>query len=66
MRPCLALILLCSSPLLFAQETPPRSLDDRLEITLFAEDPLLNTPTGIDVDSHGRVWVIERNTHFPP
>ncbi|HUG17706.1 MAG TPA: hypothetical protein VMM56_01940, partial [Planctomycetaceae bacterium] len=51
---------------LFAQETPPRSLDDRLEISLFAEDPLLNTPTGIDVDHKGRVWVIESNTHFPP
>lgn len=51
---------------LIAQETPPRSLDDRLEITLFAEDPLLNTPTGIDVDHKGRVWVIESNTHFPP
>lgn len=66
MRLCFLLTLLCSSPLLSAQDTPPRSLDDRLEISLFAEDPLLNTPTGIDVDHKGRVWVIESNTHFPP
>jgi putative membrane-bound dehydrogenase-like protein len=66
MRLFLLLLLLSTSPELFAQDSPPRSLDDRLEITLFAEDPLLNTPTGIDVDHKGRVWVIESNTHFPP
>ncbi|VAX40873.1 hypothetical protein MNBD_PLANCTO02-2994 [hydrothermal vent metagenome] len=48
------------------QEAPPRSLDPRLKIELFAENPQIATPTGIDVDESGRVWVIESNTHFPP
>lgn len=54
----------------FAQEASlgplPRVLDDRLKLELFAEHPTLVTPTGIDVDHLGRVWVLESNTHFPP
>ena len=49
-----------------AQDEPPRSLDPRLKIELFAENPQIVTPTGIDVDHAGRVWAIESNTHFPP
>jgi putative membrane-bound dehydrogenase-like protein len=49
-----------------AQDEPPRSLDPRLKIELFAENPQIVTPTGIDVDHAGRVWTIESNTHFPP
>ena len=45
---------------------PPKSLDPRLTIELFAKQPQLRTPTGIDVDARGRVWVIESNTHFRP
>ena len=45
---------------------PPRSLDPRVKIELFAETPQIVTPTGIDVDELGRVWAIESNTHFPP
>ncbi|MEX1228845.1 MAG: PVC-type heme-binding CxxCH protein [Planctomycetaceae bacterium] len=44
----------------------PKVLDERLKIELFVEHPDLATPTGIDVDHLGRVWVIESNTHFPP
>lgn len=66
MRPTLLLSLLCLSSSLFADETPPRSLDPRLTITLFAENPQIVTPTGIDVDGQGTVWAIESNTHFPP
>lgn len=44
----------------------PRVLDDRLQLELVAEHPQVVTPTGIDVDAHGRVWVIESHTHFPP
>jgi putative membrane-bound dehydrogenase-like protein len=44
----------------------PRSLDPRLKIELVAEQPALVTPTGIDVDERGRVFVLESNTHFPP
>ncbi|MBI5760205.1 MAG: hypothetical protein HZA46_16940, partial [Planctomycetales bacterium] len=49
-----------------AADPLPKSLDPRIKIELFAENPQLNTPTGIDVDHAGRVWVIESNTHFPP
>ena len=49
-----------------AQDEPPRSLDRRLKIELFAENPQIVTPTGIDVDHQGRVWAVESNTHFPP
>ncbi len=55
-----------STPPCCAQDEPPRSLDPRLKIELFAENPQLATPTGIDVDHAGRVWLIESNTHFPP
>jgi putative membrane-bound dehydrogenase-like protein len=44
----------------------PQSLDPRIKISLFAENPQIVTPTGIDVDEAGRVWAIESNTHFPP
>lgn len=44
----------------------PRVLDDRLQLEMVAEHPQIVTPTGIDVDAHGRVWVIESHTHFPP
>lgn len=44
----------------------PKVMDPRLKIELFAEHPQIVTPTGIDVDSKGRVWAIESNTHFPP
>lgn len=44
----------------------PRVLDDCLKLELFAEQPQIVTPTGIDVDHTGRVWAIESNTHFPP
>ena len=39
--------------------------DPRFEITLFAEQPQIWTPTGITVDSQGRVLAIESNTHLP-
>ncbi len=44
----------------------PRSLDDRLAITLYAEQPQIVTPTGLEIDDTGRVWAIESNTHFRP
>ena len=78
MRSLPALLLLvsgftacCSTAALAADapprtDPPPRSLDPRLAVTLFAESPQIVTPTGISVDSRGRVWAIESNTHFPP
>jgi putative membrane-bound dehydrogenase-like protein len=43
----------------------PAVLDPRLELELFCREPDIVTPVAIDVDEHGRVWVIESNTHFP-
>lgn len=44
----------------------PHTTDERLLIELFAAEPDLVTPTGIAVDDHGRVLVIESHTHFRP
>jgi putative membrane-bound dehydrogenase-like protein len=49
-----------------AADPPPKSLDPRIKIELFAEHPQIVTPTGLDVDHRGRVFAIENNTHFPP
>ena len=45
---------------------PPYSPDKRLKIELFAEAPQIKHPTGLTIDSKGRVFVIESHTHFPP
>lgn len=42
----------------------PEVLDKRLELTLFCEQPDIVTPVAIDIDSAGRIWAIESNTHF--
>ena len=66
---CLITIITAQSLAVFAADkadAPPRALDERLQIKLFAEHPRIVTPTGIDVDAQGRVWAIESNTHFPP
>ena len=64
LRSSIAVFLLSTAAL--AQDESPVCLDDRLKIELFAEQPEIVTPTGIDVDHLGRVFVIESNTHFPP
>lgn len=33
--------------------------DPDLEVTVWAESPLLRNPTNIDIDRHGRIWVAE-------
>ncbi|HQZ68086.1 MAG TPA: c-type cytochrome [Planctomycetaceae bacterium] len=47
-------------------EELPKSRDPRIKIEVFAEQPQIVTPTGIDVDHRGRVFAIESNTHFRP
>ena len=59
-------ILLALGSTVAAADVPPRSLDPRIEIRLFAESPQIVTPTDLDVDHLGRVWAIESNTHFRP
>ena len=44
----------------------PKVLDERLTLTLFAEDPDIVTPIGIASDSAGRIFVLESHTHTPP
>lgn len=44
----------------------PKSLDPRLEISLFASEPDVKTVTSLSVDSKGRVFVVENHTHFRP
>jgi putative membrane-bound dehydrogenase-like protein len=44
----------------------PKVVDSRLAIELFAAEPDIVTPTGLAVDDHGRVLVVESHTHFRP
>lgn len=37
-----------------------------VQLTQVAEHPALTTPTGIDVDQQGHVWVVATHTHFRP
>src|SRR3954464_15823206 len=59
-----AFLTLCSLLIAHAAEIP-RISDPRFEMTLFAEQPQIWTPTGIAVDPQGRVLAIESNTHLP-
>lgn len=42
---------------------PPQVLDANLEMELISQEPEINTPVGIAVDSKDRVFVVENNTH---
>ncbi len=53
-------------PAAVAIAAPPQPEDSRLTIDLVAQAPEIRTPTAIDVDSKGRIWVLENNTHFRP
>ncbi len=44
---------------------PPTAPSESVKISLFASEPDIVTPIGATVDSHGRLLVIESNTHFP-
>ena len=46
--------------------SPPRVTDPRLVLEQIAREPAIVTPTGLAVDSRGRVLVIESHTHFRP
>lgn len=37
-----------------------------VRLTRFADEPDLVTPTGVDVDKAGNVWVVATHTHFRP
>ncbi len=54
--------------LLAAAELDPQVVATQpgVRMTMIAEHPDLATPTGIDVDSQGRIWVVATHTHMRP
>lgn len=72
MKPRLLLLALAFAPNLMAIEVPPevphevKALQPGVKLTLLAEHPDLVTPTGIDVDDKGQIWVVASHTHFRP
>ncbi|MDF1743189.1 MAG: c-type cytochrome [Gimesia sp.] len=59
--------LLVVGSLSAAERNPQvKTLKTGVQISLVAEHPDLATPTGIDVDEQGRVWVVATHTHFRP
>ncbi|MEX2141944.1 MAG: PVC-type heme-binding CxxCH protein [Pirellulales bacterium] len=61
-----ALVLLIITASSAAAEVSLKDHENRFEITLFAEQPQIVNPIGIQVDDRGRVFVIESHTHFRP
>lgn len=56
---------------LLAQQAPPhreapRSLDPRLEVVLFAQEPDIVHPVAVAFDKKGRLLVVESHSHFRP
>ncbi len=43
-----------------------KALQDGVTIEMIAEHPAVVTPTGIDVDAQGRVWLVASHTHETP
>lgn len=62
--PALSLFMMVSGHALGAEPEPPRVNDPGVEVTLFATEPMIVHPTGVAVDSRGRVLVVETHTHF--
>lgn len=64
----LLLACLVLSPVIDAAERrhEAKVLKPGVSLTLVSEHPELATPTGIDVDAAGNIWVISCHTHFPP
>jgi hypothetical protein len=50
------------------KDLPPEieTLQPGVKLTLLAEHPDLVTPTGIDVDDKGNIWLASCHTHFRP
>ena len=43
-----------------------KAIQSGVTLTLLREQPDLVTPTGVDIDAEGNVWVVASHTHFPP
>ncbi len=62
------LIACCvSAGIVVAADPKPevQSIQPGVQLSLVAEHPQLVTPTGLDVDSRGRIWVVATHTHLP-
>ena len=61
-------VLLVLTVSLAASERPheAKATQPGVTLTLVSEHPHLATPTGIDVDAQGNIWIIASHTHFPP
>lgn len=52
-------------PLVAQAQLPPGEAlaalraNDKIDVSLFASEPMITNPAAIDVDTHGRVWVAE-------
>lgn len=64
--PVFAFVLIVAVLPGIARAADPVAVDTRLAVELFAEHPAIVTPTGLAVDSQGRVFVAESHTHFRP
>ncbi|MDB6137823.1 MAG: rane-bound dehydrogenase domain protein [Verrucomicrobiaceae bacterium] len=64
----IALLAFFSPVLAWAEDAvePPKINDESLQATLFAANPLIQTPIGMTFDRQGRLLVIESQTHFRP
>ena len=59
--------LFANSTLPAAEREPQvKTLQPGVQLTLVAEHAELATPTGVDVDEQGRIWVVATHTHFRP
>lgn len=47
----------------FLNAAPPTVIDSRLTLELVAGAPDIVTPTGLAIDSRGRIWCLENHTH---
>jgi putative membrane-bound dehydrogenase-like protein len=73
----IAIIVSLATPLFAAPPPPPpvvpdsvppliKELQPGVKLTLLAEHPALVTPTGIDIDAEGNIWLVACHTHFRP
>ncbi|MFG0262350.1 MAG: PVC-type heme-binding CxxCH protein, partial [Novipirellula sp. JB048] len=70
----LGLLVISSLALIMGKNAAPATADERapeieilqpgVRLTLVAEHPDIVTPTGVDVDTEGRVWTIACHTHL--
>ncbi|MFP6897973.1 MAG: PVC-type heme-binding CxxCH protein [Roseibacillus sp.] len=60
--------LLAATPPQLPADIDPgiKLLQPGVRLTLLAKHPDLVTPTGIDVDENGQIWVVASHTHFRP